>query len=205
MDSKVITLSSSEVELTTISTANLKRLFIEGVKLTAQNLKNLSLIWVELERRGEDLSDLRSSITDFLPVIAGGSLSPDAVLKFAGQKKLLSAIATLPLSEQTRLVDGGTIEYVDDEGNIRDVFPQEIPAKSVEFVIRDGAVLTKGQQFKELEKRPVYKKRRGSPRIHIDVDNDALIIAGMSIPREKIATALWELAQAKKAHSGSSD
>ena len=89
--------------LRTISTEQLRAELAQALGLTARHLLYLAAVWRELERRGEDLSDLRSGIGVYLPAIAAGSVLPETVVRFAGKPTLLRAVAALTPDEQRRL------------------------------------------------------------------------------------------------------
>jgi hypothetical protein len=80
--------------------------------LTSEYLLYLAAIWGELERRGEDLSDLKRGIGKYLPLIASGSVLADTVVAFAGEPATLRAVAALPPKEQERIVRGGGVGHL---------------------------------------------------------------------------------------------
>lgn len=99
-------------ELVDLTTEHLKRRLAEQMELSARHLVEMALIWTELENRGEDLSALRTSLTDYLPKIATGSLDAQAVVQFAGNRQLLRYFATLPIERQRELLDDGDVVIV---------------------------------------------------------------------------------------------
>lgn len=90
----------------TLSTEQLRGELTRALSITAQGLAYLAAVWAELQRRGEDLSELRSGLATYLPAIATGELAAEAVVQFAGQRSVLSRIISLPLAEQRRLAGG---------------------------------------------------------------------------------------------------
>ena len=95
--------------LASMPTNKLRAELAHGLTLTAVTLSKLGMVWAELERRGEDLSDLRVGIARTLPLIAAGRLAAEAVVAFAGRPMILRALEGVPLDLQRRLADGETI------------------------------------------------------------------------------------------------
>lgn len=100
----------SSADLADIDTETLKAELSRQIGVTADHVRRLALIWSELERRGEDLSALRTGIASYLPAIAAGRLIPEAVVRLAGNRTALRAVAYLSPVEQRRLLDMGSIE-----------------------------------------------------------------------------------------------
>ena len=86
---------------------DLRRALAQAIGITAKTLAYLAEIWRELERRGEDLSDLRSGLMLYLPLVASGRLEPELVVRCAGQTMLLRAASELPLDQQRELLRTG--------------------------------------------------------------------------------------------------
>lgn len=100
-----------------LDTPTLRAELAASLGVTARHLVHLAAVWAELERRGEDLSDLRTGIGVYLPAIAAGTVAPEAVVAFAGQPTLLRAVTSLPPDEQKRLASGGTVPVVVRQGD----------------------------------------------------------------------------------------
>lgn len=79
-------------DLTQVATDAFKRRLAEQMELSARHLMAMATIWTELVRRGEDLSALRTSLTDYLPKIAAGELDAQAVVQFAGNRSAAAAL-----------------------------------------------------------------------------------------------------------------
>ncbi len=99
-------------ELNNMSVQQLRAELARSLTMSAQHLAYLATIWSELEKRGEDLSDLRTGLAVYLPQIAAGRLDASAVIRFAGQPTVLRSISTLPLDEQRALAEGKSVEVL---------------------------------------------------------------------------------------------
>lgn len=95
--------------IASISTEDLKAELAKALQITAEHIWRLALIWRELERRGEDLSHLRSGLGAYLAPVAYGRLLPEAVVRLAGNRTALKAVALLAPDEQRRVLDEGHI------------------------------------------------------------------------------------------------
>lgn len=112
-----------QIDVKNTSTDELKRMFYSGLEVTAQYIKDLAEIWMELESRGEDLSDLGSSITKYFPLISKKQMAPAAIVKYAGQEVLLKELSYIPIHDQEKIIEDGTVQFVtkNDEDNSFDV------------------------------------------------------------------------------------
>lgn len=136
-------------DLSSIPTEDLKRELAQAIGITAKTLAYLAEIWAELERRGEDLSDLRRGLMSYLPLIAEGRLDPELVVRCAGQAMLLKAASELPLSEQRRLLDEGIklIDIGEDGSVIERTKPvEQISAVEVRRVFAGGHLRSPAEQ-----------------------------------------------------------
>lgn len=91
------------------STEELRAELAAALKLTAEHLVRLALVWAELERRGEDLSALKNGIGKYLPMIASGAVLAETVVAFAGEPLMLSRAAKLPVDQQLKAIEAGTV------------------------------------------------------------------------------------------------
>ena len=148
----------------------------------------LASVWRELERRGEDLSDIKSGLISYLPLVAAGRLQPEAVVHFAGRAMLLKRISTLPPQQQLALVNGERIPVVielDGELVEKQLQADEIPSQLLNQVFTDGGVrpvteqqLLAAVKMSTKSKREEKKSSRGRrPKVQIDTSRD-LIKAG---------------------------
>lgn len=103
-------------DLSAMGVDDLRSELARQIDMTAQQVARLALIWRELERRGEDLSALRSGIGSYLSAVASGRLLPEAVVRLAGNRIALRAVALLELEAQRALLDIGTVQVVRDGG-----------------------------------------------------------------------------------------
>ncbi len=148
-----------------------------GLTLTAQHLTRLGLVWVELERRGRDLSDLREGLAEWLPRIATGRLAAEAVVAFATRRLLLRALDGVPLERQRALAAGELVAVIDptNPDAVISAPLARLPALGVRLVFHDGEVRTPQAQRlalrprprKKVERhyRPVYDRDQGTVRI----------------------------------------
>ena len=183
--------------LATVPTDDLRKQLAHGLTLTAVTLTRLGAVWAELERRGEDLSDLKTGIARTLPLIAAGRLASEAVVAFAGRPMILRALDGVPLEQQRRLADGEPIPvYLQGESAPMAMPLARIPAAAVTRVISDGIVHTPAEQRLAIR----AKKRKtveGDRRYTVTVDREArtIKIGKMTIP---IATIIAALAEARR-------
>jgi hypothetical protein len=93
----------SEAESST--TPLLKKQLCDLLGLTAENLIKLSVVVHVLEKRGEDLSQIKMGLLPILRNIASGSLLPEVVVMYGCQPGTMKLIAALPVDEQREVVE----------------------------------------------------------------------------------------------------
>jgi len=116
--SEIAAVRASLIDLTV---DQLKAALAAQITTTAREVERLAAIWIELERRGEDMSSFRTGIARYLPAVAAGRLASEAVIRLAGNQTTLRALAALEPEEQRRLLDAGTVEVAGESG------PRSVP------------------------------------------------------------------------------
>lgn len=106
-----------------LSTEDLRAELVRALAITADHVRHLAIIWRELERRGEDLSALRTGIGAYLAPVAYGRLLPEAVVKLAGNRAALRAVSLLAPEEQRHVLDAGYIPVKRSESGPADQVP----------------------------------------------------------------------------------
>lgn len=147
-------------DLATVSTETLRAELARGLTLTADHLTRLGQVWAELERRGEDLADLREGLAGWLPLIAAGRLAPEAVVAFATRRGLLRALDGIPLNRQRRIAAGEAVQVIDPAAGpdaVAELAAARIPAAAVRLVFADGEV--RSPQAQRLALRPRRQPR----------------------------------------------
>jgi hypothetical protein len=160
-----IDLNAGSSVLTAMSVDDLRAELAKTLEVTARHLAHLAEVWRELERRGEDLSDLRSGLWTYMPMIARGDLRAEMVVRYAGSLMLLRAVARLPLADQDRLLEDGTVTLVEvgEQGlDERQVPLHLLKMAQIPRVIRDRIVSAE-EQKQALAGTSVRVKRR-APR-----------------------------------------
>jgi hypothetical protein len=188
----------STFELGAMSTQQLREQLAQSLTMTARHLSYLASIWGELERRGEDLSDLRVGLAAYLPQIAAGRLDAEAVIRFAGQATVLKSVAMLPLQEQRAIAQGKPVRVltVNARGDYEDA---ELPAYTLtaaqaRMVFGGDRLRTPREQQAMLESARLSKARRVVPgpqnRVRYDQSADVLRIGRSSATVGVVMAAL---------------
>lgn len=109
-----------------LTTEELHQHLTRAVEMTAQSIAYLAAVTTELERRGVDLSGVRSGLVPFFRSVAAGKLAAEAVVAFAGQKSLLKWLEKKPVEEQRAIAGGAEIVVPLPDGGTKLVAPHEI-------------------------------------------------------------------------------
>lgn len=105
-------------QIWTFSTAQLRERLEKLITITVDTLTELAEVWVELERRGEDLSTLRSGLMSYVRMIARREVLPEAVVRFAGHRHIMIKLTEMPLRTQAKLLRKPEVELVTLKGTV---------------------------------------------------------------------------------------
>lgn len=183
--------------LTTWSDQQLRDELARSLTVTARTLQYLASIWRELENRGVDLSEMRSGLGKYLPMIAAGQLDADAVVKFAGQRALIRAVSSLTVDDQRRLAAGETLSVMrlaaDGKIEQTQLRAGELTASQVRLVFDEGRIRNPDEQRRMLESATGAARRRqdGAPApVRIERDGSLRVSRNRTVRMSAIMGAL---------------
>ena len=192
-------------DLNNYSTQTLREELVKAVTMTARSIQYLATVWKELERRGEDLSDLRTGLASYLPLIAAGQLDAEVVVCFAGNKTLLQCISRLPIDDQRRLSTGGLLNVVifDDAGksNVTRLPAHALTTTQARMVFDEGRIRGADEQRTIAEARAFAKRTttvRSSGTIVADPKTGMLKVGRTKLTSGDVMAALVELSEASR-------
>ncbi|MFT3758417.1 hypothetical protein [Thauera sp.] len=193
----------SPYELNNLSTQELRAELALSLTMSARHLAYLASVWGELEKRGEDLSDLRTGMAVYLPQIASGRLDAEAVVRFAGMPTVLRSLAGLPIEEQQALAKGRpvTVLTVDSHGQYttEDLPAYTLTASQARLAFDGDKIRSPTEQKAVLENARVRKIARARPgsaasRVRYDSSADVIRIGRASATVGEVAAAIAEAA-----------
>lgn len=185
-------------ELGGMTNQELRTRLAQSVTISAKYLAYLAAVWNELEKRGEDLSDLRIGLTAYLPQIAAGRLDAEAVVKFAGQATVLQSLAQLPIEKQREIVRGVPIAVLTvnaaGEYEVARTPAHMLSASQARLVFNNGRIRTPDEQKTTFESARIAAKRRATPgpegRVRYDPRTDLIRVGNASATVGEILAAL---------------
>lgn len=194
-------------ELGAMSTQQLRAELAQSLTISARHLAYLATIWGELEKRGEDLSDLRTGLAVYLPQIAAGRLDAEAVIRFAGQPTVLRSIAMLPTSEQRALATGKPVSVLTvnahGEYESAEMPVYTLTAAQARLVFAGERLRTPAEQRATLESARVIQASRVRPgaanRVRYDARADVVRIGRSAATVGEITAALAAAVQQRQA------
>lgn len=186
-------------QLQNASTDSLKSALAQSLEITAKHLGYLAQIWWELERRGEDLSALRTGLMAYLPLIANQQIEADLVVKYAGQKTLLHALSQLDRSQQRQLIASDSVSVVrlNAEGQRYDelVSLSALGAQEVYRVFNEDHIRDPEMQYRMLLSRTERQRKRKTPprrarKVEVDEEHRVLQVSNSAADLDRVLTVL---------------
>lgn len=180
--------------LTQMPTEQLRAELARGLTLTAETLMRLGQVWAELERRGEDLSDLRHGLARTLPLIASGRLAAEAVVAFVGRPAVLRSLDGLALSIQRELAQGRAVQVIDpgDPKAVQEISLDRLPHAALRLVFAESEIRTPEAQRLALRPRKTRRTdgsdRRWTP--HYDPDTGTVTVGRMAVRLSDLLSAI---------------
>jgi hypothetical protein len=138
--SEIVYYRPGEASLMAMSIEDLRQQLASSLELSARHLMHMAAIWAELERRGEDLSSLRTGMAVYLPMIARGDLDAQIVVRYAGKNMLIRHLAGLSRMEQSQLLDNEVVtvvDFVDGDFTEKSVSLHELDSRKLKHVFGD--------------------------------------------------------------------
>lgn len=194
---------SPRLELATrvgeMDTATLRGELARALTVTADTLFYLAEIWKELERRGEDLSDLRAGIGRYIPLIAAGRLDASAVVQFAGRPALLRAMQTLTTKEQRRIATGGQLDVatIGPDGSVIEtkVSAALLTGEQIRLAFGEDGIRPLEEQMNLIASANVRRHRQRAPaarnyRVRVDIERGTVQVGRMVVTVKEVVSAL---------------
>ena len=191
---EIVERAPDSVELQSIATEDLRRELVEAIGLTVRTVQRVAAIWAELERRGEDLSDIRFSLAAYMPAVAAGRLLPEVVVALSGRQRTLNIVADLAIDDQRRLINGEPITLVTTDATVQRSL-DDMTFSEITRVIRDGQIRTEAEQRLAMDRldrrRRQERPRRGRrPTVRVLQTSDQIKIGDTSVDIEDVIAAL---------------
>lgn len=203
MNTVIIREPDDQSAIAVMTTAELRTELAKGLTLTAATLQRLAYIWSELEKRGEDLSELRRGIAASLPLIATGALVAEVVVAFASRPSVLRSIVGLPHEQQRDLAAGKPVPLVTDAGEgeyaVKNLPVASLSAAQCRQVFGVGVIRDAEEQEALLEdiKRPKRRAKEEPTRqynVRPDKIRDGVWIGKAFVSKVEMIAALSLLA-----------
>lgn len=190
----------SQQQIYAASIEDLKRELARGLEITAERLRYVAEIWQELHRRGEDLSDLRSGLMEYIPLIATRQVDPNLVIACAGHKTLLSALSRLPIEKQNEIAKSGAVEIAHLNENGEKIVVEKtlanLRADDIYYAFGDGYLRNTSEQIKlrlkHSAKPKTPKKPRKTSNIRFNNDGATMRIGTNTVNIEQLIETLKE-------------
>lgn len=186
-----------------MTTEQLRGELARSLQLNAEQLLHLAAVWRVLESRGEDLSDLRTGMGVYLPMIASGRLDASVVVQFAGQSTLLRALSDVPVERQRAIASGEKLRVIalDKNGNPEpvEVAAYALTAAQVRQVFAPGKLRDEQEQSAVLMQTTTRKRQArvaAGPRVRFDPATDHLVIGRTRISAGEVLAALVQSSDA---------
>lgn len=185
-------------KLANLSTDILKQEFAKSLKITADRLAYMANIYLELSKRGVDLSGLKGGLIEYMPLIASNQIDARLVVEYAGNKTLLASLSKLTMDEQQKLIDNPSLSIVsmgDDKSQVvTKVNLHEIKASDIFLAIdpAKGQVRNSEEQYQILLiKNKTSKKKSKNRKVNkVKIDGEYIVVANYDINIKSVLQAL---------------
>lgn len=181
-------LNSNQIQSAT--NEQLKDELARSLKITSDYLVYMSLIWSELNKRGFDLSELKSGLFQYIPLIATNQLDARLVVEFAGNKTLLSALSRLEIHQQAQIADTKIVPFVylndDDTKVVTELDLTKAKATEIYQVFggesgfrnadQQYVLLMNRQQAKNKTEKSHIKQRKTYSKVGFDKNNRYMML-----------------------------
>lgn len=192
----------SAVALAALSTDDLKRRLAEAITVTARGLYETALIYDELRQRGEPVEEMRIALAPYLPRIARGEMSAEAVVALAGYRTALDRIALMPIHLQKEAVarEYPVVTAISGAGPVivtRRI--AEMSAREVTALISDDGRIRSPDAQVEVAKTPRPHASTGARRLprgrqpKISVSGDYVVIGRQAVRADYLTEQLVAL------------
>ncbi len=176
-----------------LSTPELYSHFSDALEITAKHLVHLGHLWLELEDRGEDLSDLKKGLAVYIPMIAHNRIDAKLVVAYAGQKTLLSALSNLSTQQQILLIDNATVKVVNPESKITDdINLSDLGARQIAQIFTESRIRPADEQLVLINHEDSKPKKTKKIRLtnNLSVVDDWLIVSNHRVDLDKALEVL---------------
>lgn len=201
--SNIVLLGQQQIQSASI--AELKSELAKSLKITSDYLVYISLIWSELNRRGEDLSELKSGLFQYIPLIATNQLDASLVVEFAGNKTLLSALSRLPIEQQKEIAITKKLPFVELGESLEMVETQldlsTAKARQIYQVLGgESGFRDVDQQYlflkakNKVTRKPKFTNRTTLSAVEFDEKNEYMLVGNQNrVKIDKVLKALGDL------------
>lgn len=171
----------------------LRRELALALAMSAEGLSRAAAAVRRLEEIGDDVSDLRHGMLEYLRLIAHGQVLPELVASYAGRPLLLSKATTLPIPDQRRIAAGEPIRVlslVDGGVDHRLVSPADLTSSDIRQVFGPGHIRNDAQQRGFLEAKPAAARRVtvvDEGEVKLDKRRGGIVVGGVFLSRSDLA------------------
>ena len=183
-----------------LTNEDLREELAKQITLTAVALLRAAEIWSELQRRGVDMSALKSGLGQYLSRISRRELAAEAVVAFAGQRKILQHLSGMPLEAQRRYAAGEQIDLAehDDFGRIIQTTRKlgELTGREIVVALDQGRVRSLTEQKSQLSRQmnePTRVRRREGSTAQVAARGGLLHIGRVRLDPLDLTLALGAL------------
>lgn len=156
----------------------------QSIRGTLEYTIKVARALVELKRRGVNTNEIMSvAISKFYFRIAEGMLLPSLYLRYVGRTWLLSAINTLPISDQKRLDSDPRVDVAiitDGKRDTRTVDIADLHEDHRSQVFQHGTIATLAQQWSYLDSRPLKRSRKAKVVV-VDAHTDEPLTESVTV------------------------
>ena len=178
-------LKTSSISTETDQSALFQRL-LTLLEITVESVREMALIVKRLDQLDADWTEfgyMDQSRLGYLRRIACGQVLPDVYVAFLGYSGLRNKISTLPISDQEKLANGGTVLVALGPDNDVLVKPCDMTQKQIKQVFGPSGIRSKMEQLVWMgSHRKTVEPEVATPVIEVCRKRNGIAVNGVFIP-----------------------
>lgn len=166
MSNNLVARKVTTPDLMKMTVEQLEAELVSCLEFHAETAYRMAAIWMELERRGCDLSRFKTGFRQWLYPIATGKLLAEAAVAFMHRPHAVDALIGLSLELQRKIINGYKLKvYNPGQGKPSSMTLEEMPNHLIKLVFQFGKIVGPDKQKALLRYSPPRRSVSAAKRL----------------------------------------